>query len=165
MQLTHQEHLPLVHSKDIVIVCDHITSPANMGSIFRLSDAFGVKELIFHGEQPDINSNRLRRIARNTEKKVCFRESVHIVETLREMKEKGYTSFAVEITSESVPLQSADFNNHDKILLIVGNERNGVSAETLNEVNNVVHIKMFGTNSSMNVSQATGIALYEITRV
>jgi tRNA G18 (ribose-2'-O)-methylase SpoU len=46
--------------------------------------------------------------------------------------------------------------------LVVGSEINGVSAEILNISNQIVHINMYGKNSSMNVVQATSIALYEI---
>ncbi len=165
MQRSHQEHHPPSHTKDIVIVCDHITGPANMGSIFRLSDAFGVNEIIFFGEQPDIKSNRLRRTARTAEKQVRFRESGNILETLIEMEQNGYMSFALEITTNSNALQNVDIYKYPKILLIVGNERNGVSKVILNNVKKTVHIPMFGANSSMNVAQATGIALYEITRL
>ena len=46
----------------------------------------------------------------------------------------------------------------------IGNERQGVSERILKQVQEVVHIEMFGKNSSMNVAQATAIALYELTK-
>jgi tRNA G18 (ribose-2'-O)-methylase SpoU len=51
-----------------------------------------------------------------------------------------------------------------KILLILGNEKLGINSETLNRLDENYHIKMFGTNSSLNVAQTLGIALYEIRR-
>jgi tRNA G18 (ribose-2'-O)-methylase SpoU len=46
---------------------------------------------------------------------------------------------------------------------VVGSERNGIENEILKCANSIYHIPMFGQNSSMNVAQATSIALYEIT--
>ena len=47
---------------------------------------------------------------------------------------------------------------------MIGDENHGVSASILGECDAVVHIEMYGQNSSMNVVQATSIALYEFTR-
>ena len=51
-----------------------------------------------------------------------------------------------------------------KVALIVGNEISGISEELLKLADNRLHITMFGRNSSMNVAQSAGIALYEITK-
>jgi len=55
-------------------------------------------------------------------------------------------------------------NTNQPITLVLGDESFGVSESILDQMNAVVHINMFGTNSSMNVVQATSIALYEITK-
>jgi len=149
----------------MIIICDHIVSPANMGSIFRLADAFGVSEIIFCGNQPDITSSRLRKTARNTESMVRFRESEDLAKTLTQLHEDNFTSVAIEITDDSIAIQKMNFSSIENIVIIVGSERNGISNTTLKMVHHTAHISMFGTNSSMNVAQAAGIALYEITRV
>ena len=70
----------------------------------------------------------------------------------------------MEITSSSKPLEELEFSKNKKIALLIGNEIQGVSEYFLKNAHQVTHIEMFGKNSSMNVVQATGIALYEITR-
>ena len=50
------------------------------------------------------------------------------------------------------------------MVLIVGNENFGIDKDLLEWSDQKVHINMFGINSSMNVAQATGIALFEITK-
>ena len=162
MQLTHDHHTPLSHHKEIILICDHIISPANMGGIFRLADVFGVSEIIFGGEQPDLSSSRLRKTARNTEKQVHFSYNENISKILDSLHSKGFSSIAIEITTTSKPIQQIPIK--DKMILIVGSERHGISDIVLNKVHHIAHIKMFGVNSSMNVAQATAIALYEVTR-
>lgn len=164
MQLTHAHHAPSTHNKEIILVCDHLTSPANAGSILRLADAFGVKEIIFVGISPDISSSRLRKTARNTERTVPFRESESMIQTIKSLHKESFISIALEITTDSTPISSIDLPENGKIALIIGSERSGITQETLHLCSKIAHIPMFGTNSSMNVAQATGIALYELTR-
>ncbi len=68
---------------------------------------------------------------------------------------------------KTIQLQHSEIKNshHDlDIILIVGNERGGVSDFLLNEAKVSIHIPMFGVNSSINVAVATGIALNQLIR-
>ena len=51
---------------------------------------------------------------------------------------------------------------NEKIALILGNERHGISASVLTKLNKSIYIPMYGKNSSMNVAQAAAIAAYTI---
>ena len=164
MQLQHPDHRPAIHSKKIHIVCDAVDSPANCGSIFRLAEAFGVYEIIFCHTTPDLSSNRLKRTARHTLGKVRFRESATTTNTLKDLKKSGYTLVALEITASSISLTSVDKQDLKKVAIVIGNERDGIRDEVLNACDLSVHIPMYGANSSLNVAQALGIALYEVTR-
>jgi tRNA G18 (ribose-2'-O)-methylase SpoU len=135
-----------------------------MGSIFRLADAFGVNEIIFGGGTLDLSSNRLRKTARNTHEKVRFRESIQLSIALEELHSQGYTSIAIEITDTSTPLQTLNSRSFKKTAVIVGDENFGISERLLELATFTAHIPMLGNNSSMNVAQALGIALYELTR-
>ena len=165
MQLTHEAHIkPEGSSKEIIVLCDHVKGPANIGAIFRLSDAFGVNEIIFGGHPIDLTSSRLKRTARNTHEKVRFRESEDLQTTLNDLHSQGYQSIAVEITLSSIPIQKINNEGLKKVVLILGDENFGISEGILEMATHTAHIKMLGMNSSMNVAQALGIALYEITR-
>jgi tRNA G18 (ribose-2'-O)-methylase SpoU len=165
VQLTHKDHITTNSiSKDIIILCDHVKGPANLGSIFRLADAFGVTEIFFATGTLDVSSNRLKKTARHTHEKVRFRESEQCITTLEELHLQGYTSIAIEITDTSIPLQTLPCNTLEKVVLIIGDENFGISDDLLAMVTFTAHIPMLGTNSSMNVAQALGIALYELTR-
>ncbi len=93
-----------------------------------------------------------------------FDYTENILETIESYISKGYKPVALEITSDSVQLDQLKLTFDSKILLIIGNERHGISEMVLDAVQTKVHIPMFGNNSSMNVSQAAGIALYEFSK-
>ena len=80
------------------------------------------------------------------------------------MKEKNHYFIALEITETSTELGQFVLNSNQPITLVLGDESFGVSESILQQMNAIVHINMFGNNSSMNVVQATSIALYEITK-
>ncbi len=145
----------------IVIVCDAISSPANIGGLFRISEALGVEEIIFSGPEIDFSSNRLRRTARNTCKKVRYSFNEGLDSKLEQLTDDGFELIGLEITNGSVPLNKLRLTS-SKIAIIIGNERNGVSENILKQMSQVYHIEMYGENSSMNVIQATGIAIYTV---
>lgn len=163
-QLSHKENKFTPSQFNITILCDHLEGPANQGALFRVCEAFNVKEIIFFGNFIDINSSRLKRTARNTEKTVTY----NFISEISELSEyfdslKNTLFIGLEITSESIPIQEISIKNDTPILLVIGNEKNGISKKLLTKLNKTYHIPMYGTNSSMNVIQSTAIALYEIT--
>ena len=64
----------------------------------------------------------------------------------------------------SQPIYNFNTPINQNIALIVGDENFGISEDVLKLCDAVIHIPMYGQNSSMNVVQATNIALYEITK-
>jgi tRNA G18 (ribose-2'-O)-methylase SpoU len=76
---------------------------------------------------------------------------------------ENFEIIALEITNTSVPIQKITTPKGQKIALLIGNEIDGVSEALLAIANQTTHITMYGNNSSMNVVQATSIALYEIS--
>ena len=161
MQLTHHTSKFKSRKFQIVLVCDGISNAANVGGLFRLADAFGVEKLIFCG--PDFSlGKRFKITSRSTEKVVDFCIEKNIESTVDALKQKGYAVFGLEITTESKPISQFKITDLP-IALIVGNEIDGISASVLHKTDQNFHISMYGQNSSMNVTQATGIALFHIT--
>ncbi len=162
-QLSHQQISTSKQLKEIIILCDGVSSPSNIGSIFRLADAFGVKQIIFSNCNINLNSSRLTRTARNTEKTVDYLEVDNTNSAILSFKEKDFKIIALEITDTSTSLEKFKDPENHKFILVVGNEQNGISKAVLELVDVSLYIEMFGLNSSINVAQATGIALYSIT--
>ena len=152
-QTSHYQFKTGNHNLDIVIVCDSLKSPANIGGILRVSDAFGAQEVVFLGEKQVLTS-RVKSVSRGAEKFVKYR----FIENF-EFDSRAW--FCLEQTKTSTPL--ANFNlKSNKIGIIIGNESTGVSKKFL-ELFPSFHIKMFGLNSSMNVTNALSSALFHLT--
>jgi len=162
IQLTHKTSSFLNKKFPLILICDGVKSPSNIGSLFRVCDALGVSEIIFCNPELNINSPRLQKTARNTQKKVSFSTSLDIIATIDKLEKENYSIVALEITDTSTSLENNLANKNQKIALVIGNEQQGISEEALQKCDQSVHINMYGENSSMNVVQATSIALYSI---
>ena len=163
MQLTHYNSQFKKRKFPIVLVCDHVTNAPNIGSLFRIADAFGVEKLILCGENISIG-RKTTKTSRATEQVVDFEICELASDVVYGLKNTGYQIISLEITSLSKPIHALKFSVENPIALVIGDENFGVSEAILNISDMVVHIEMFGLNSSMNVVQATNIALYEITK-
>lgn len=164
MQHTHQSTPFSLKKHNIVLICDGVSSPANIGGLLRLGDAFGVAQILFANAVIDFTSPRLRRAARNSHTNIPHAMVDDIEGCLAEFKSQDYQVIALEISSRSKPIQQIEYFDEHKIALVIGNERHGVSDEVLAMVHETAHIEMFGSNSSMNVTQAAAIALFEFTK-
>lgn len=163
MQLTHYNSKFDSCTFPITIVCENVSNAANLGSLFRTADAFGVEKLVICGT--DIPMGRkMTKTSRATEKLVNFELHLEISPVLSQLKSDGYTIMALKITNSSQAIEHLKIVPDSKIALLIGDENFGISEVSLNSADQVVHITMFGQNSSMNVVQATSIALFEITK-
>ena len=161
-QLTHKESSHSQRVFPIVLVCDGLKSPSNIGALFRVCDALGIPEIIFCNSQINFNSPRLQKTARNTQHYVSYSENKNTLNAIINLKDNGFKIIALEITDSSESIENLSLFDNQKIALIIGSENEGVSDKVLTNSDLCVHISMYGRNSSMNVVQATSIALYSL---
>ena len=163
MQLNHYNTNFKNQIFPITLICDNVTNAPNIGSLFRIADAFGIEKLILCGD--DISLGRkMAKTSRATEKIVNYEVNKDASEVIQDLKSKNYQIISLEITNISQAVHNVQFSTNKPIALIIGDENFGVSEHILNLSDTIIHIEMFGQNSSMNVVQATNIALYEITK-
>ncbi|WP_375239500.1 TrmH family RNA methyltransferase [Aurantibacter sp.] len=163
MQLNHYTTQFKERTFPITVVCDNVTNAPNVGSLFRVCDAFGVENLVFCGEHIPIG-RKMTKTSRATEKVVNYNVVSDLKTEILQLKEKGYTIVCLEITSNSLAIHDYKLQPNQKIALIIGDENFGIHKDILELSDATLHINMFGQNSSMNVVQATNIALYEFTK-
>lgn len=167
-QLEHTDHLEGQDKKkkskrQISLLAHDITVPMNVGSLFRISDALGIEKIYLSGNTPTPPNNKIRKTSRSTEKYVPFETIENPVEVIQQLKQENCLIIALEITSDSIPLQELKLEQDQKVCLVLGSENTGVNQELLELSDITTHIPMLGKNSSMNVATACGIAVYELS--
>lgn len=144
----------------IVVVLDNIRSALNVGAILRTADGAGAEKLILCGITPEISHEKVKKTALGAEEYVKTVRYKDITNALSDLKNEGYTIYAIEQHKESILLNIASFSENSA--LIFGNEISGVSPEALNLSDAVIEIPMFGKKNSLNVATTVGIVLYSI---
>ncbi|WP_034058616.1 TrmH family RNA methyltransferase [Lacinutrix jangbogonensis] len=163
MQLTHYTTNFNKKTFPITLVCENVTNASNIGSLFRIADAFGIENIIFCGNAIPLG-RKMTKTSRATEKVVKYEVIENISEAVINLITSNYQCIALEITENSLPIHAFEFSTDKPIAIIIGDENFGVSEAILKQCQHSLHVNMFGQNSSMNVAQATNIALYEITK-
>ena len=156
MQSNHSEFICEKHALDIVVLCDGLSSPANTGGVLRLADAYGVSKVVFLGSDKKITP-RAKSVARGTQNYVNYEFKAK----LEGMDLEDREWICIELTKNSIPLSDLKLSS-SKVGVIIGNENTGVSEIWLQKFPSF-YIKMFGNNSSMNVTNALSAGLYQIT--
>ena len=160
-QLSHENVENTQQKFPITIVCDAIRTPENIGMCFRISESFGVEKIYFHENSPSTENRKVINTARNTINQIEHDYYNDFSSLITNLKEEGNTIIGIEITDKSIDIQDFNFKNHEKIVLRLGSERNGI--ENVDLVDYTISIPMYGRNSSMNVVHSLAITLYEIT--
>jgi len=142
----------------IIVVLDNVTNSYNIGSFIRLADAFAIEKIIVCGELT-ISDKKLKKASRNEAKWVRIEYSNSTTESLQVLVDEGYTVFSVELCHESIDYSAINYPT--ACVLVLGNERKGVSEGALKLSHRLIHIPMFGMGNSLNVSTAGAIVLAE----
>lgn len=148
------------------IILHNIRSNHNVGSIFRTADGAGVKKLWLTGYTPApldqfkrVN-NEIAKTALGAEQTIEWQQRENILDLIIELKKDGYKILALEQDKNSVDYKEVKLIG--KTALIVGNEVGGVEAEILNLCDQIIEIPMRGAKESLNVSVATGVAVFKL---
>ncbi len=158
-RLTVEKYRKVSKSR-IVVVLDNIRSMHNVGAIFRTSDAFRVAKICLCGITAIPPHRDIRKTALGAEESVEWQYYATTIEALQEFE--GAHICALEQVVDSVSLRKVDLPKENTIVLIVGNEVDGVDEKLLDFCDQIIEIPQFGTKHSFNVSVSTGITLWEI---
>lgn len=155
------EQLESIKRQEIYIILDDVLDTYNVGSIFRLADAVGAKKVYLCDRTETPPNTRIKKASVGTWQWVPWEYKDSAKEAILNLKNKieNIQIVAVEQDNKSVPFESFDYKL--PIALVVGNETDGCSKETLEHCDSIVELPMFGINTSLNVMVTLGIVLYK----
>ncbi|MGF6907260.1 TrmH family RNA methyltransferase [Fusobacterium sp. PH5-44] len=143
---------------DNIVVLNNISDPGNLGTIIRVVDAVGYKDILISKSSVDMYNEKTVRSSMGSilNVNINYMESDEIINLL---KEKNYKVFATNLDKSSIDYKQMLLS--DKNAYIFGNEANGISDEMLNISDEHIIIPMYGSAQSLNVSIASAIILYK----
>ncbi len=144
----------------VCLILENIRSRNNIGSVFRSADAFLIEEIILCGYTAQPPHRDIQKTALGATDTVRWRYFEKIGLAVEGLQKENYSIWAVEQTSESIPLETFPFQGEAPIALIFGNEVHGVEESTVNLCNGSIEITQFGTKHSLNIAVCAGIVLH-----
>jgi len=149
------------------LILHNVRSCENVGSILRTADAAGVEKVYLCGITPapvdrfGRPNPRVLKASLGAEKSVQWEIREDSTTLIEELKQKKVCIYALEQSERSVDYRAV--NVHGATALIVGNEVDGVGDELLALADTIIEIPMRGKKESLNVSVASGIALFTLS--
>lgn len=151
-----------IEKMPVRIILDNIRSLVNVGSVFRTSDAFLIKEIILCGITASPPHREIQKTALGATESVAWRYVESTAQVVKELQDQNVKVYAIEQAEGSKMLDMIDFQFSDEIAIIMGNEVKGVSKEVMSLVDDCIELPQFGTKHSLNISVTTGIVIWEL---
>jgi tRNA (guanosine-2'-O-)-methyltransferase len=148
---------------DLQVMLDNVHSSQNLSAIIRSADAVGVLDIYYSTKENE--SLRIHKTITQGAHRWTHRYRMnddHKVAFLKQKKEQGFQVIVTHLEERAVSFRQIDYTK--PTLLVMGNEKDGVSAEIVKMADEVIIIPMQGMVQSLNVSVATGLILYEAQR-
>jgi TrmH family RNA methyltransferase len=148
-----------IENKGLIVALDDIRDPGNLGTIIRLCDWFGVRQLLCSPETVDVYNPKVIQSTMGSIKRV----NVNYVDLDKYVSESTLPVFGTFMDGKNVYNEALP----KEAILILGNEANGISASLEKTIKNRIAIPRFGDlqeTESLNVATATAIFLSEFRR-
>jgi len=138
----------------VTLVLDDINDPGNLGTIIRMCDWFGVKQIICSENTVDIYNSKVVQSTMGS----LFRTHVIYTDLIKYFAKVTTPVYGAYMDGENVK----DIKINHKAHLVMGNEANGISEKVKKYISKKVAVKNIGGNTeSLNVAVATSILLHE----
>lgn len=145
----------------LVIICDELTDPHNLGAILRTAECAGAHGVIIPKRRSVGLTAVVAKASAGAVEYMKVAKVANVVAAIKELKEKGVWIYGTAADG-AVSLYQADLRGAAAI--VIGNEGEGMSRLVAENCDVKVSIPMKGRISSLNASNAASILLYEAVR-
>ncbi|WEV48715.1 23S rRNA (guanosine(2251)-2'-O)-methyltransferase RlmB [Acinetobacter sp. ESL0695] len=149
--------------ESLLLALDQITDPHNLGACIRTAAAMGVEAVIVPRDRSASLTPTARKVAAGGAEKIQFIQVTNLARTLAHIKEEFYYHVVGTMLDEKAqPLEKCNLTG--AVAIVMGAEDTGLRPITQSQCDVTAYIPMSGQLQSLNVSVATGMALYEASK-
>lgn len=145
----------------LLLILDGVQDPHNLGACMRTADAAGVDAIVVPRHGAASLGPTVSKVAAGAAEQLLFAQVANIGRVLGWLADYGVTTVG---TSDSSETSLYDANLDQPLALVMGSEETGLSKRVVSRCETLVRLPMQGSVSSLNVSVATGVCLYEVLR-
>lgn len=161
--VTVDELLDIAKSRNeepLLIICDEITDPHNLGSLIRTANAVGAHGIIIPKRRSAAINQTVVKTSCGAVEYVSVARVTNITQTIKHLKTQGVWVVGTDMQGELY----TGANLKGSLAIVIGNEGDGISRLVKESCDFMVTLPMKGEVSSLNASVAGGIILYEVLR-
>ncbi len=158
---TLTELLDQIKGPPLLLVLDGVTDPHNLGACLRVADAAGAHAVIAPAQRAVGLNATAAKVASGAAETIPYLMVTNLARSLRELKDRGIW---VVGTTDSAPDNLYQSKLTGPLACVMGAEGEGLRRLTQENCDALVKIPMFGSVTSLNVSVASGVVLYEAAR-
>ncbi len=147
--------------RPVLLVADGLNDPHNLGAIIRTGEALGIQGLIIPQRRAVGITSTVTKVAAGALENFPVARVINLSSALEELKKEGFWIYGT-VANDGELIHTVKFTG--AIVLVVGSEAEGLSLLIQKNCDVLVSIPMSGSTPSLNVSVATGMAIYEIHR-
>ena len=147
--------------KPLIVICDELTDPHNLGAIIRSAECAGAHGVIIPKRRSVGLTAVVAKASAGAVEYMKVARVTNITAAIEDLKKRGVWVFGTAAEG-SIPMYQADLK--DAAAIVIGNEGDGMSALVRRSCDVMVSIPMKGQISSLNASAAASILLYEAVR-
>ena len=140
-----------------IVVIDGVVDTTNIGAIFRSAAALGIDAVLLTRNSCDPLNRRVVRVSMGA---VFFVPWAWMNGSLSDLGKLGFRTAAMALTDDSIPIDNPALVNESKLAIVMGNEGEGLSHETITEADYVV--PMVHGVDSLNVAAAAAVAFWQL---
>lgn len=152
----------LKEEKNCVIMCEGLQDPGNIGTVIRTAHAANVGGAVLTKGCCELYNSKIVRATMSAMFSIPVVQGLKSAEVIEYFRKNGYKIVAGALTESAVDFYSADLSG--KVLIIIGNEGNGVEESTLALCDSVLKIPMRCDAESLNAAVAGSVMMYEHLR-
>lgn len=145
----------------LILILDGVTDPHNLGACLRSADASGVDFVIIPKDKNAGITAVVSQVACGAAESVPVIRVTNLARTMLELKQTGVWIYGA---AGEADCNLYNLDTSTSIALVMGSEGTGLRRLTKDHCDGLFSIPMLGSVSSLNVSVATGISLYEVVR-
>ena len=145
----------------LILVLDGVQDPHNLGACLRSAAAAGVTAVIIPKDKAAPINATVRKTSAGAADRIPVISVTNLARTLRTIKDSGVWVYGLE-GEATTSIHAVDFSGN--VALVLGGEGEGMRRLTREHCDGLVRIPMPGEMESLNVSVATGVALFEVVR-
>ena len=145
----------------LILVLDGVTDPHNLGACMRSADAAGATAVVVPKDRSADLSPVARKVACGAAEVVPFVTVTNIARTLNGLKERGVWLYGAAGEAKA-SIYGSDLTG--SVALVMGAEGAGLRRLTKEHCDHLIKLPMAGSVSSLNVSVAAGVCLFEVVR-